>query len=94
MERYEAYVSLSFEVHDADALRSAAKELVLPAGPGRADEEIWAERATATPEKALSVLIGMSQQLSSALQELATSVPGLRVIGQYSSPDDVRRLDS
>ena len=94
MERYEAYVSLTFDVEDLEALSAAAWKLV--AEPRRVEcegRDLFAEQGSATPEDALSVLLGRSKDLRQALAGLAASINGLTYRAEFSPPADVRRIN-
>ncbi len=90
MERYEAELSLTFDVTNAAAVRRAAWELVADRREiEREGKDVFADRATATIEDALSVLLGRSDELRDALQALAASTGGMTFTGQFASPDHV-----
>jgi hypothetical protein len=90
VQRYQVEVILTFDVDDAEALRLAAWEVEADRREiEREGKDIYAERATATPEAALSVLIGRSHGLRDALRSLAGSINGMTYMGQYATPASV-----
>ncbi len=94
MQRYEAYISITLDVQDADAVRSAAwANAANHAEVAREGKDVFADQMTATTEGALSVLLGTDQGLTEALREWAASVGGVAVSARSSSPEDVRRVE-
>jgi len=93
VQRYQIDVTLTFDIGNAEALRLAAWEIEADRREiEREGKDIYADRATATSEAALSVLIGRSEGLRDALRTLAASVNGMTYMGQFTSPASVCRV--